>query len=240
MSTTEHKALKILTTFTVVETAHLEDKIAFDEQLTDEQVYDALEVHGIFKSKIITIYHCDWERLNEMVKLDPFTMFRRGQLAHSWDPYFKDKERRAMAYFYTFEYVHEEDGQREVTHGIEVQDKDSHKFYIENSSYFELYGDKVKITKTRIDHIGVPGVIQAFMMDEVEPVATIYNRVQCYGGPEEGGWYYHIQEAVDTVELDKIEEVENGGVLDCYGEGVLVEKGFYFGQHENTTRPIYC
>lgn len=68
-------------------------------------------------------------------------------------------------------------------------------------------------------------------------IKTIYNRVQHYGGSEEGGWYYHTLEATSHNVNDFTEE-ELG--TDRYGEGLEVYEEFYYGQHENLETQTYC
>jgi hypothetical protein len=69
---------------------------------------------------------------------------------------------------------------------------------------------------------------------ESEYLQTIYQRVQHYGGSEEGGWYYHTSEATNF----KADEVELE--VDRYGEGYTQDHEFYFGEHENLERQHYC
>ena len=65
-------------------------------------------------------------------------------------------------------------------------------------------------------------------------VKSIYQRVQNYGGSEEGGWYYHNQYLVEG----DATEYEIG--TDTYGEGYVEEYEFYRGQHENMETQHYC
>jgi hypothetical protein len=69
---------------------------------------------------------------------------------------------------------------------------------------------------------------------ESEYIKTIYNRVQHYGGSEEGGWYYHTMEATkltaEEVELD----------TDRYDNGYVLETELYFGENENLESQHYC
>lgn len=69
-------------------------------------------------------------------------------------------------------------------------------------------------------------------------VKTIYNRVQQYGGAEEGGWYYHnmyltnysLKTFPKNYELD----------TDSYGEGYVMYEEYYKGENENTEKQFYC
>jgi hypothetical protein len=63
-------------------------------------------------------------------------------------------------------------------------------------------------------------------------VKSIYQRVQHYGGSEEGGWYYHTKHLVSG------NDCEIG--TDRYGEGYVEEHEFYAGQHEDTDKKFYC
>jgi hypothetical protein len=72
---------------------------------------------------------------------------------------------------------------------------------------------------------------------ESKYLKTIYNRVQHYGGSEEGGWYYHTLEATSH-NVNDFSEEELG--TDRYGEGLDVYQEFYFGQHENLETQTYC
>lgn len=71
-------------------------------------------------------------------------------------------------------------------------------------------------------------------MERVPTIETVYERTQHYGGPEEGGWYYHNMNATD------IRPDMASGVTDLHGEGFLVYKEILRGQHENTHKPHYC
>ena len=72
---------------------------------------------------------------------------------------------------------------------------------------------------------------------ESKYLKTIYNRVQHYGGSEEGGWYYHTLEATSH-NVNDFSEEELG--FDRYGEGLDVYSEFYFGQFEHLEKQYYC
>lgn len=72
---------------------------------------------------------------------------------------------------------------------------------------------------------------------ESKYLKTIYNRVQHYGGAEEGGWYYHTLEATSH-NVNDFSEEELG--TDRYGEGLDVYTEFYLRQHENLEKQYYC
>ena len=70
---------------------------------------------------------------------------------------------------------------------------------------------------------------------------SIYQRVQHYGGAEEGGWYYHNLYLTD-MDYDSMTEQEREEVLDTdrYGRGYVHHEEFYRGQNERTEREYYC
>jgi len=63
---------------------------------------------------------------------------------------------------------------------------------------------------------------------------SVYQRVQHYGGAEEGGWWYHTLELTDY-NPDSIEEGRNQ-----YGEGYEIRDEFYEGEFENLEKQYYC
>ena len=86
-------------------------------------------------------------------------------------------------------------------------------------------------------------VIDAFMLNavEVQPLITVYYREQFYGGAEEGGWYYHNQNATNYTQEDvelKVGEKEHD--LDGYGEGYMLIREMFKGEYEDTKKRHYC
>ena len=67
---------------------------------------------------------------------------------------------------------------------------------------------------------------------ESKYLKTTYQIVQHYGGPEEGGWWYHNRYLAEDV------NVEIG--TDKYGNGYEIYSEFYLGQHEETEKEYYC
>jgi len=90
----------------------------------------------------------------------------------------------------------------------------------------------------RIEESEVDVIKKIFSIEgESKYLKTIYNRVQHYGGSEEGGWFYHTLEATSHNVNDFTEEDLE---TDRYGEGLDVYQEFYFGQHEKLEREHYC
>jgi len=139
----------------------------------------------------------------------------------------------------------------------EIYQKDT---YLGNSEIFrwyeklmqEYYGRKEKYPKHtiekpiceidtiayRIEESEVDVIKKIFSIEgESKYLKTIYNRVQHYGGSEEGGWFYHTLEATSHNVNDFTEEDLE---TDRYGEGLDVYQEFYFGQHEKLEREHYC
>jgi hypothetical protein len=72
-----------------------------------------------------------------------------------------------------------------------------------------------------------------FDLEEHPMKAAVYERTQHYGGPEEGGWYYHTLERVGDIGCRPLEE------LDSYGEGFVEEWEVYENEHDQLSRPYY-
>lgn len=83
-------------------------------------------------------------------------------------------------------------------------------------------------------HLGKPSNSDEDNLEPKEHYKTVYERIQRYGGAEEGGWYYHNYIATDLSE----DEVELGIVK--YGEGYTLEDELFKGEHENKARQHYC
>jgi len=117
------------------------------------------------------------------------------------------------------------------------------KLVEQHNKRVEMYG-KMRFEKPRIEidlvlHIPTEEDLESIKRmtkidKESEYLKTIYQRVQHYGGSEEGGWYYHTSEATNF----KADEVELE--VDRYGEGYTQDNEFYFGEHENLERQYYC
>ena len=80
---------------------------------------------------------------------------------------------------------------------------------------------------------GYDDIREALWLDcEIKLTRAIYERVQRYGGAEEGGWYYHTLHPTEGCEDESIE-------LNGYGEGFVEEWELIKGEFENTNKPIY-
>lgn len=151
--------------------------------------------------------------------------------------------------FYTFRVeTFDSDGfpHQHYIHGIETRPVDGlPKFYLDKD-YLNILREadhtKIEISDS-IEMDYNKSVIKSFYMDEIEPVLVKYDRVQHYGGSEEGGWYYHTEEAKSILHGETPESIEdaiNANDLDSHGEGEIFRLEFYFGQSENLTRQVYC
>jgi hypothetical protein len=80
---------------------------------------------------------------------------------------------------------------------------------------------------------GYDDIREALWLDcEIKLTRAIYERVQRYGGAEEGGWYYHTLHPTEGCEDESIE-------LNGYGEGFVEKWELIKGEFENTNKPIY-
>jgi len=61
--------------------------------------------------------------------------------------------------------------------------------------------------------------IGALSLSEITPVCSVYDRIQHYGGAEEGGWYYHTEEAIRTIPYSTFAKISEETPFDAYGEG---------------------
>jgi len=86
-------------------------------------------------------------------------------------------------------------------------------------------------------------VMEAFKSDavELEPLASVYERKQHYGGSEEGGWYWHSQKAT-TIPAKEVGLALDGkrSDLDTYGEGYILVAELFTGSEESTEKPFWC
>lgn len=83
-------------------------------------------------------------------------------------------------------------------------------------------------------HLGRPSSSDEDNLEPKPHYKTVYERVQRYGGAEEGGWHYHNYIATDLSE----DEVELGTIK--YGEGYTLEHELFKHEHENTASQHYC
>lgn len=75
----------------------------------------------------------------------------------------------------------------------------------------------------------------AFCLEEIKAVHTKYAISECYGGSEDGGWYYDKYYAVETLDEMVSEEQK---YKERYRYMYATE--FFFGQHQKTERECYC
>lgn len=70
---------------------------------------------------------------------------------------------------------------------------------------------------------------------------SVYQRVQQYGGAEEGGWYYHNLYLSD-MDYDSMTEKEREEIIDTdrYGNGYVHYEEFYRGENEKKEKEYYC
>ena len=78
-----------------------------------------------------------------------------------------------------------------------------------------------------------------FLDHKITLKRAIYERVQRYGGPEEGGWYYHnlLPSNLDLVHTKNPEGFMNK--LDEYGEGFLEFDELVDGEFTNDIKEFY-
>lgn len=69
-----------------------------------------------------------------------------------------------------------------------------------------------------------------------DPIIVEYDYEQCYGGPEEGGWFYNAY--TNPREVDK--HVDNSHVRYSYQREVESFDEIVIGENETTERPHYC
>jgi hypothetical protein len=90
------------------------------------------------------------------------------------------------------------------------------------------------LNKATIADLSETILSNSFGLSKVEGHRSVYERVQHYGGAEEGGWYYH------NLVLTGLspEDVELG--TNRYGEGYELRIEPIRGMFEDTTKPHYC
>ncbi len=80
---------------------------------------------------------------------------------------------------------------------------------------------------------GVRFNLNSLYMEEIEPIKSVYERRQHYGGDEEGGWYYH------TLMLSKITREQEEAGLDTHGNGIVYYDELIQGMNEDLDRQYY-
>jgi hypothetical protein len=132
-------------------------------------------------------------------------------------------------------------GEYYVAKALQITFEDGSEKYFSDNEFDlqdELHTDIELVSSEYVDLRHVENIIEAFELAEITPIATVYDRVQRFGGHEEGGWYYDNDHAVREITLEEAKDFKDD--LDRYGEGEHVRIGFFFGQHENTETQIYC
>ena len=117
--------------------------------------------------------------------------------------------------------------------------KEDEKFYThpEDKHFFDLqfakFDEPIKIEATT--------ELQKFFKSEaveLEPLVTVYEREQHYGGPEEGGWYWHSDKATTTpVEETNLSLDGKRSDFNSYGEGSFLVVELFIGSEEKTKKP---
>lgn len=73
---------------------------------------------------------------------------------------------------------------------------------------------------------------------------STYENVRCYGGPEEGGWYYSVMELVDVRYFgsNKKARTEIATMELPYRQSAYIETAKNVGRKDTTNapRPYYC
>ena len=75
-------------------------------------------------------------------------------------------------------------------------------------------------------------MVHMLHLDEVTPIRSVYNVDRCYGGPEEGGWWYSHYTHVRVLGDNEIFEIDDSD------EVLIIE--FFSGSHETKAKPYYC
>ncbi|HKK62487.1 MAG TPA: hypothetical protein VJ951_08000 [Bacteroidales bacterium] len=70
---------------------------------------------------------------------------------------------------------------------------------------------------------------------QLEPLIVSYDYSKCYGGPEEGGWYYDMLS--NPMVVDQHVEVNQDPTLP---ENHRTYQEYIVGENETTERPVYC
>ena len=136
----------------------------------------------------------------------------------------------------------DQDDQEFITF-VYARDYSTGKFYLDQDQSFV---QDIKASNIISEHVvseidlalglSLDVVLDLFHLYEVEPFKSVYERVQQYGGAEEGGWYYHTLE-YQGEHLDDEEEEDSG--MNRYGEGLEVRLEIVQGMHENLARRYY-
>ena len=133
-----------------------------------------------------------------------------------------------------------------------LRERGHNESYLTNNDKIFDYYEKA-ISNSQDVKIVIYGLV-AFDEDDVETMKrvfglefhksmkfTIYNKIQHYGGAEEGGWYYHNLYLTDY-NYSEMSEEEREQLLDTdqYGEGYVMYEEYYRGENEKTENEHYC
>ena len=117
-----------------------------------------------------------------------------------------------------------------------TDDEDVIKNYESDPTNKEL--EVIEIMWKQVSKDELEFLIKLFSLDvKVNYHRTIYERVQHYGGAEEGGWWYHNTYLTDFKEENLEDDDLN---LNSRGEGYKVYEEIYRGQFEKTDKEYYC
>jgi hypothetical protein len=134
---------------------------------------------------------------------------------------------------------------------ILIERGDYESYLTNNESIFDYSekavanGENVKIeifTLVSFNEEDVDTMKRVFGLELLKSMKfTIYNKVQHYGGAEEGGWYYHNLYLTDY-NYSEMSEEEREELLDTdqHGEGYVMYEEYYRGQNEKTAKEYYC
>ena len=141
--------------------------------------------------------------------------------------------------------VYGEYGTPRIIHGIVIYRDGNSVFMLEGGESLEgmevetleerfiFYNRSSQVDTTDLGEKIIDVMSMAFDLSEVTPVYTKYQIYQCYGGPEEGGWYYDNYHPVMTLDsMPDWETVNND-------EAHVYHKEFYYGQNSKTDREFY-
>lgn len=107
--------------------------------------------------------------------------------------------------------------------------------YIEKNHKEIISCDEVLTTSL---HKFAFAIIDNEYMQAVKPLVGRYEVVQRYGGPEEGGWYYHTREWLDSTLTDLRPVLYHD--LNPYGEGEIEKLEPVPGYHQMMNKQHYC
>jgi hypothetical protein len=113
-------------------------------------------------------------------------------------------------------------------------DKEGNMYSNLEQDVIDDFTPKDIVTRANIGDINKEQLLDFGLHFEIEGYHSVYERVQRYGGAEEGGWYYHNSILTDL----KVEDVEEG--RNQYGEGYEFYKEPLRGMNEYLETEHYC